>query len=344
MNAFGNKLLYKLFLLFVFIILKAEQITPYKYTDADREKKLCKYNIPASCRYTCTRSLKQDSDIVFYLSKPHIKSFPIAVLCGGSTQEDDIISIIHFHRYFLQEFLDLGVAVLTVEQQGVDGNSVNSCEFMEHYTRSNRLYDHCAVIEHLKSNPPCGWNGKLIFLGVSEGGALVTRLTTKYSDITLATINWCGAGDFSWDVELWQFMQDFKTKAPWYFKILASLPKWMPFSIDMSWASSIDVFKKAMQETIKNPTSQLKLAGMTYKYHADTLTTYPPIEYENIKTPFLLVVGEQDCIVASADAFVQKARLANVPITYLKILGMDHYIRKNQKALDDSFEWLSQYF
>lgn len=68
--------------------------------------------------------------------------------------------------------MDLDVGVLTVEQQGVDGKKINAHEFMENYTRSHRLSDHRTVIEHLKKNPPKGWNGKLIFLGVSEGGPL----------------------------------------------------------------------------------------------------------------------------------------------------------------------------
>ena len=39
-------------------------------------------------------------DIVYYFSKPSRDKFPIAILVGGSSLEDDIISIIHFHRYF----------------------------------------------------------------------------------------------------------------------------------------------------------------------------------------------------------------------------------------------------
>jgi hypothetical protein len=68
----------------------------------------------------------------------------------------------------LEEFLDLNVGVITVEQRGVDGNAIDAKEFMEHYTRSNRLKDHQVVIESLKRNPPTGWNGKFLFLGVSD--------------------------------------------------------------------------------------------------------------------------------------------------------------------------------
>ena len=158
----------------------SEEITPYKYTDQEREKGLAPYDIPEKSRFTIKRIEVNAPDIVYYMSKPSKPSFPIAILCGGSSLEDDITSIIHFHRYLLKEFLDLGIGVITLEQQGVDGNQINAREFMEHYTRSNRLSDHRTVIAHLKKHPPKGWNGKLIFLGVSEGGPIVTTLTTDY--------------------------------------------------------------------------------------------------------------------------------------------------------------------
>lgn len=185
---------------FIFSAEIKDHITPYKCTDKDREKGFPAYNVPQSCRFTTKRSTINAPDIIYYMSKPQNKTFPIAILCGGSSLENDLGSIVHFHRYFLQEFLDLGSAVVTVEQQGIDGDNINAHEFMQNYTRSNRLQDHCDVIETLKKNPPQGWNGKLIFLGISEGGPIATTLTTRHQDCTLATINWSGAGDFSWKV------------------------------------------------------------------------------------------------------------------------------------------------
>jgi dienelactone hydrolase len=318
------------------------KITPYKCTDKDREKGYPAYNIPQSCRFIAKRSTINAPDIIYYMSKPQNKTFPIAILCGGSSSENDLGSIVHFHRYFLQEFLDLGSAVLTVEQQGINGNDINVHEFMKNYTRSNRLQDHCDVIESLKSNSPQGWNGKLIFLGVSEGGPIVTTLTTCHQDCTLATINWSGAGDFSWKEELWDFIQAMKTQVPWHIKLRAQLPSWMPFAIDLYFPKSKETHDKAMNGTLENPTADLKLAGMTYKYHADTLN-YPKHEYDKIKTPFLVVAGEKDFIINSADAFVKKAEEAGIPVTYMRIPAMDHYVRKKEDVIINSFEWLKQY-
>ena len=133
-------------LFFTNISLAAEEITPYKFTDADIEMPV--YDIPASSIYNIKRDGQNAPDIIYYFSKPKAENYPIAILCGGSTSKETITSIIHFHRYFLQEFLDLGAGVITVEQWGIAGQKVNTEEFMAHYTRTQRLSDHSAVIEH----------------------------------------------------------------------------------------------------------------------------------------------------------------------------------------------------
>lgn len=54
------------------------------------------------------------------------------------------------------------------------------------------------------------------------------------------------------------------------------------------------------------------------------------------------MTGTEDSIIASSDLFVQKARDAGAPITYFRIDGMDHYVRKRPDVIDRSFEWLKQ--
>jgi pimeloyl-ACP methyl ester carboxylesterase len=85
---------------------------------------------------------------------------------------------------------------------------------MAHYTRSERLKDHQLIIEHLKLNPPKGWNKKFVLLGVSEGGPLVTRLTEVYPNDVLATLDWSGTGDWPWQQELWTFTQKLLVENP----------------------------------------------------------------------------------------------------------------------------------
>ena len=308
----------------------AEEITPYKFTDS-----MPSYDIPVPARFTAKSLDVTTPDVIYYLSPSKLEGYPIAILCGGSSTEADVHSIIHFHRYFLQEFLDLHVGVVTVEQRGIDGNKVDLKEFMEHYTRSNRLKDHQVVIEYLKTNPPNGWNGKFIFLGVSEGGPIVTSLTVQYSDSTIATINWSGAGDWSWREELWLFLQ----------KLLADNPecphqvKLADCRICLEHVAERDRYDAYMDTIVLDPTSDRYFLGMTYKYHADAMF-YPTVDYKKIRTPFLVVAGAKDTIIHSSDAFVEKAKEAGAPITYLRVENMDHYVRKRADIINQSFEWL----
>jgi pimeloyl-ACP methyl ester carboxylesterase len=306
----------------------SEEITPYKFTDQEVSEGLkLDFEIPQSSRFALQRLDESNSEIIYYVSKPQAVNYPIAICCGGSSTRNELYSIIHFHRYFLQEFLDLDVAVLTVEQRGIDGNQIDEEVFWRYYTRSARLRDHQAVIENLKLNPPVGWNGKIILLGVSEGGPLVTSLTQKYCDIIIATINWSGAGDLSWREQLWLFIEDLRKNED----CIPYLP-----------ANRFD-YNACMDEALANPTPDKDFLGMTYLYHADALQ-YPQPDYEKIQTPFLVVAGVQDSIIDSSDVFVQKAKAAGANITYLRIEDMDHYIRKRPEIIELSFQWLSSLF
>lgn len=315
-------------------VCAAQDITPYKFKEHPFE---ISHEVPASSRFTVARLQAGAPDIVYYLTKPDNKqSYPIALLCGGSSSKDAIYSIIMLHRYLLQEFLDLGCAVMTVEQWGVDGQHVDQETFMQHYTRSQRLQDHQTVIDYLRSNRPDGWDGTFVLLGVSEGGPLVTSLTEQYAHCIRATVNWCGAGDWSWDNELWEFMRVMRLCAPWYYKLL----DWLPFSRFFgSLPKTRKKYDLLMQEIIKNPCLDKEYMGMTYLYHADALQ-YPLPDYEKITTPFLVVVGTADPVLPSSDDFVQKVLAAGAPVTYHRIEGMDHYVRQRPDVIEQTFYWL----
>lgn len=307
-------------------------ITPYKFTDEERST--LSYEAPASSRFTTRRS-GDAPDIVYYFSQPNPNDYPIVIMCGGSSDKNNIESIIHTHRYFLQEWLDMGIGVITLEQWGVDGNKVNTKEFIGHYTRSQRLEDHKIAIEHLKLNPPIGWNGKFIFWGVSEGGPLVIKLTEEYPDITIATINWSGTGDWSWKEELWVFLQQLLIDCPecGHGVLLRDC------TICSQEFPSRDVYDNYMRDILQNPTTDQEFFNMTNKYHADALL-YPSPNYQKIRTPFLVVTGVKDSLIHSSDAFVQKAIEAGVDITYLRVPDMDHYVRKRPDVIEQSFNWL----
>ena len=51
------------------------------------------------------------------------------------------------------------------------------------------------------------------------------------------------------------------------------------------------------------------------------------------QTPYLVVAGVKDSIIDSSDAFVRRAKEVGVPVTYMRISDMDHYVRKEMTSL-----------
>ena len=295
------------------------------------------YNIPPSIRFTLDRE-PRTSPIVYYFSKPDpIQTpYPILIICDGSLSKNNLTSVLFMrqHPALASKIEPLNVGCLTIEKWGIDGNESNEEEFWQHYTRSQRLNDHLRVIHHLQKHPPVGWNGKILLLGASEGGPLVTDLSILCQNV-IATIVWSGAGDWSWADELWQFMQNLKQDPLWS-EMQPSLD-----SLNTPFPETREEFD-VLVETIKaHPTADQRMCGMTYRYLADAFQ-WSFVDYDKIQAPFLVVTGTEDSIIASSDLFVQKARDAGAPITYFRIDGMDHYVRKRPDVIDQSFEWLEQ--
>ncbi len=324
--------MFQLLIVFAFEVVFGE-ISPFKFSGESPSP----YEIPKENRFTCPRSQEGAPDLVYYLSVPQKNRFPIAILCTGSSSRGSLYSVVHIHRYFLQECADLGLGVLTVEQWGIDGKAIDEEAFFAHYTSSQRIQDHVDVLHQLERHPPEGWDGQFVFIGVSEGGHLVTHLSTLGFK-TIATINWSGAGDASWNEELWAFFETLKQKS-WLMWLYDFASRWLPFSWEIP--SSRAQYDALLEQIKQNPRSDLWFAGMTYLYHADALNT-APIEYRKIRSPLLVVVGTEDSILPSTDLFVEKAKSNGVPVTYFRVEGMDHFIRLRPDILADSFAWLEK--
>lgn len=326
-----------MFLFFLSIFSAAAmdtEITPYKYVNRPAPP----YDIPPSSRFTVKREGKDAPEIVYYLTKSQAKPYAIAILCEGSSMKEELSSVIHFHRYFLKEFSQLGVGVMTLEQWGIDGNAINNDEFWQHYTRTQRLKDHQTVINHLMNQPPEGWNGKFVFLGVSEGGPLVTDLTILYPEKTRATINWVGAGDWTWQEELWAFLQALLKEDVECKDHQTKVSKCNICFKDALSRKDYDARVEAIQ---RDPTTDKDFFGMTYLYLADVFQK-PPYDYKKIRPPFLVVSGALDSHAQSSDDFVKKALSAGAPVTYHLIEDMGHRIRLRPDVIEKSFEWLRE--
>lgn len=305
--------------------------------------------VMAFCGNSCSRHIKpapaqlaarmsiinaDTTNTVFYLKTPNREKFPIAVICEGSTSQDDVQSVWALHQFDqFTELKTMGIATLTIEKDGIDADRIDEKRFFANYTRSRRFHDHVAVIDHLLENPPPGFDGKLIFIGASEGGPLVNQLSLHYSE-TIATINWSGAGDWTWPDEIWAWGAQMRKEHPflaWLYGWWHNVPK------------TRDGFDQVMADAVQNPSDQRWFLGMTYRYHADVINT-KPFAYEKIHAPMLVVCGTKDSIIDSCDSFVAKAKAANASVTYWRVDGMEHRISQNKKnIIPKSFEWLRQW-
>lgn len=283
------------------------------------------YEIPPEIRFTCSRE-NSASEIVYYFNKPSISpdNYPILILCDGSSNEENLTSVMFLHQYFETQIAALGVGIITVEKWGIDGNEIDESAFWSHYSRSQRLEDHLRIIRCLEDYPPDGWNGELLFIGISEGGPLVTCLSIACHQ-TLAAVNWVGACHESWIDEFWIYFEHMKQK--YNLKKIDSLPP------------TREEYDALVEHIKQNPSTEEKLCGMSYFYLADAFKTQS-IDYAQLHSPYLVVMGTEDPFIYACDEFVNKATALGAPITYWRVDGMDHWIRRRPDIIYATFEWL----
>lgn len=313
------KLLLSTLLFIVFVANANGRISAYKFASEEMADGGPDYVVPHEAKNFVSRQQDNAPDILFYLSKPEEKSYPIVFFCTGSSQKNRVCSVIHAHRYFLQECMDLDCGLITLEQRGVSDQEINRDEFWNNYTRTERLRDHELVIGSLFEDPPAGWNGKLIFIGCSEGGPIVNSLTEKHGEITVATISFSGAGDWSWRDELWIYINQGVAAGG------AKLTR--------------KVYDIMLDQVLEEPTFEKELFGMTNAYLADALC-WSEVEYAKLIRPYLVVSGALDSFIVSSDDFVKKAKQNDVEVTYFRVEDMDHYIIKRPDIIKKSFGWL----
>lgn len=99
------------------LAMAEEQISPFKLENFERPPH---YEIPKSSRFTISHPNEAKPAIIYYLTKPttqNNKQVPITIFVTGSSSKGFLYSVIHVHRYFLAEVLDVGSAMLTVEHR-----------------------------------------------------------------------------------------------------------------------------------------------------------------------------------------------------------------------------------
>lgn len=108
----------------------AKELTAYKFSGKEMDEGLPEYTIPSSSIYKVSRAEEQAPPITFYYTPPSKEHFPIAIFCTGSSLKNTLYSVIHVHRYFLDEFESIGAGLITLEQWGMNENSIDAEIFL----------------------------------------------------------------------------------------------------------------------------------------------------------------------------------------------------------------------
>jgi len=270
-------------------------------------------------RHTILRDRASDQEIIYYISQLDQESYPIVVLCEGSYSAGEAIkSPSGLLKKFLPILKDCNIGLLIVEKRGVNGAQVNENEFHIHNTITQRIADHKQVIDYLVTSKPHGWNGKLVFIGGSEGGDVATALTLIYAEHVIASIMFAGIGLKSRQDEIWDHIQVYRKNASWYEHCFL----WW-FEIPENRKD----FDQQVDSMIQNPDFAKWWYGQTYKYWADAFTRSRETlssEFYNLKIPIFISIGTADSFIESSDELIKKMKQHNMQVTYHRLQDVPH--------------------
>jgi dienelactone hydrolase len=268
------------------------------------------------------------SKLIYYFSPPAQKPFPLLLYLDGSSCR----SVTDMLPYF-KPFVDIGLGVMTMEKRGVrpdaDGNPCSK-EFLSTNDRMQRISDAKLLITKLHVLLP-DWNGKLVVVGASEGGAIAPEVAMSY-DRTVAVASLAGGG-WSQSGELKKLKE----------KELAGRP---PEEIREALAE----LDKQFDEIEKSSTSLTTWNGddNTYKRWASYLW-YSPLDYfYKLNAPIYIAQGtkDQSSPVESADAIQERFSSREADLTYRRYEGLDHDWTdakgqdQTDKVIGDLLDWL----
>jgi len=281
-------------------------------------------------RHTILRDTASNSEIIYYISQSDQESYSIVVLCEGSYCAGNAIkSPSGLLKNFLPILKDCNVGLLTVEKWGANGTQIDEKEFHTHNTISQRIQDHKQVIDNLIVENQKGWNGRLIFLGGSEGGDVATALTLIYAEQSIALIIFAGIGLKSRQDEIWDHIQMYRKNSSWYERCFL----WW-FDIPKNRKD----FDKQIEGIIQNSDFTKWWYGQTYKYWADAFTRPRETlstEFYNLKMPIFISTGTADSFIESSDNLVEKMKLNGMQITYHRLQDVPHGITDHAPQIFD---------
>jgi len=254
--------------------------------------------------------------LVYYLESPSdVETYPILLAIEGSyVAKRGPSTVLRLHELLSSEILSWGAALMTLERRGVDGKDIDKDTYHYYNVPSQRLADHLQLVQHIRENPPLGWNGQLIIFGYSEGSLIAISLARRTHPSACVAI--AGCGDQRFKKYIWKLIQSMRSSMPW----------WKRFII--SWWASIPKDRAAYNARCdmmkRDPDHKKWWFGATFRYWADALDRCEADDFLTLPCPCLVVAGSEDVECESTDRIVQMAKDNGKDVTYMRVEGMGH--------------------
>lgn len=265
---------------------------------------------------------RQDGTVLEgYFSPPSTSSSPIIFAIQGSSCE----SALTWYVDLCDQISSLGVGVIALEKQGVSKDEINLFEYNQANCFQNRLEDYVFCFENMNLICP-KWEGKPIFWGESEGGALAANLASQIPQTAAALLFATGGGMKPREEVKWALQHRLEK----YGALQDEIDQYMVF------------LDEQMDAMILDPTSDHQFLGNTYKWWASLLGSDEALMPLNQSPlPIYLVHGVEDCQIPvhSADLAAELLEEANA-LTYLRLERYGHDL-DTANIRSAACQWLS---
>ena len=269
-----------------------------------------------------------DSILTGYFDPPKKEGpYALALAIQGSPCE----SVWGLHQQFVERINGLGVGLITLEKQGVYGyDCIDETEYNKTNCRPHRINDYLWFIQKLTQGFIPDWNGELILLGGSEGGAIAATLAHQIPQVIAAVIFSSGGGIPC--IEEIKIAAHRFTEREGYSKKNAS--------------AFLDFLDKKFSEIRRDPAHDKKFLVYTYKWWASHLDMHNLDDFLRIECPIYYFHDEEDELVPieSADATSEMFEInGKQNLTYRRLCGYGHDVRETREDLiDDAVSWLAK--
>lgn len=254
------------------------------------------------------------TELYSYVSFPPSESYPIALVIQGSEKE----SVLPLHIQFADAVTEFGAGLVTLEKHGMyPSGYIDTFQYDLTNCPEYRITDHKTYIQSLREGLLPGWNGQLIVVGASEGGAIASSVAAKTAE-TVAAVFYSTGGGLSVREQLRLATRKYyeKRKTP-----------------NFIIKATVAVAENQLDEMMGDPTPYKHFLGYTYKWWEGYAAQIGEIR-ENIfhlNCPIFYVHGVDDEMipVESADILVREFNSTGRDnLTYLRLDGYPHDLRQ----------------